>query len=177
MKPTVKKHKTMRGRISGYSACICGVEGSVMTTPALAVAQCEQTTTAAIARLARGGRVFAWRGHTIVILPTLEGWSYWIDTFSATDYLASRGPCAREDVEDDALNHLAQNVWTLDVTDDSAFLLGLPMNVQAELSGWIRFQRSYAKAKADGASDTEAHRIGCEASSAATSDEAKARTA
>jgi hypothetical protein len=163
MKPKIHKHKTMRGRISGYSATAYGVEGSVMATPAEAVTQCEQTMSDALARLARGGRILIWRGHTVVISPTLLGWEYWIDTSTRTD-MAQRGPAAREDVEDDALHHLAQNLWT-EREDDEAFVLGLPSRVQQELRGWIRFQRAYAAARAEGKSDTEAHRIGCEATS------------
>jgi hypothetical protein len=159
MKPTVKKLKTLKGRIVGYDASI----GEVTTegpTPREAAANCERAVLQALARLDRRATIGSWRGHVYVIAPTIDGWSYWLDTFSP-GYGVTIGKSDREDAEDGALSHLAQNVWTLDVSDDAAFVVGLPPKAKADITGWIRFQRSYAALKAEGKTDNEAHRLAC----------------
>ena len=158
MRASVQKCKNIRGRITGYRASIGPVE---VTAPieAQANAECEQSTLNALARLERGTHVIVWRGHTVVVAPTVDGWSYYLDTFSrdyGIRFQSARGP-TREDAEDNALHHLAQCLWTLDVENDNEFLIGLPKSVQGELRGWIAFQRSYAALRATGASDVEAH--------------------
>jgi hypothetical protein len=82
MKPHVHKVKTPRGRIAGHTASIGPVTGGQRETPALAIDACDKEALAALYRLDRGTRVFRWRGHTIVVSPTVNGWEYWIDTSS-----------------------------------------------------------------------------------------------
>jgi hypothetical protein len=99
-------------------------------------------------------------------MPTVNGWSYWIDTFSRDGYGVSLPSSrTREDAENDALHNLAQSVWTLDVKDDEAFLgvepsteeCGLPYVVRDLLRPWIRWQRDFARLRAEGLSDVDAH--------------------
>ncbi len=158
MKPTVKKLKTLKGRIVGYAASIgeVTVEGP---TPSEAATNCERAVLQALARLDRRATIGSWRGHTYVIAPTIDGWSYWLDTFSP-GYGVTIGKPDREDAEDGALTHLAQNIWESDV-DDEAFVVGLPPKAKTDIASWIRFQRSYAALKAEGKSDNEAHRLAC----------------
>lgn len=158
MKPIVTKCKSVRGRVVGHTATLGPVTSAQKPTPADASAQCEADTFAALRRLDRGTRVFRWREHMIVVSPTIHGWDYWIDTFSHTDYTISLSCATREDAEDAALGQLAQHLWTLDVTDDETFTEGLAVKVRAELKSWIKFQRGYARARASGMNDQEAHR-------------------
>jgi hypothetical protein len=158
MKPTVLKRKDSRGRITGYVAHIFSVDSPLCATAVEASAACERETLAALHRLDRGTRIFKWQGHTVVVAPTIEGWSYWIDTSTRTDFDSHvAGSATREDAENAALSHLAQNVWE-PVFDDVSFLATLPPSVASELAPWIRFQRSYATLRAAGKSDAEAHR-------------------
>lgn len=167
MKAKVTKRKNARGRIVGYTASLPYVKADG-TTPSDAVSACEDAATRALARLDRGTRVFFWRDCTIVVSPDVEGWRYWIWGFRE-DYFVNvtkghDGPHAeREDAEDAALGHLAQNLWNANV-DDTEFVKGLPVHVATTLGRWIRFQREYIKAEARGLSGHEAHRAACEAS-------------
>jgi hypothetical protein len=161
VKPTVRKVKDFRGRITGHKATLGPVKWSGRD-PKHAANQCEQAAMLALDRLDRGAYIGKWRGHLYVVSPTIDGWAYWIDTFSATDYVV---PCAagaaREWAIDSALQHLAQNVWELDCRDDAAFVDGLPLDAAAKIMAWIGFQRRYAAEKAAGKSDVEAHRLAC----------------
>jgi hypothetical protein len=154
MKPTVKKIKAMRGRIVGYSAHIGEVKAEG-ATPTEASEACDRAVALALARLDRGVEIGSWRGHTYIVFPTVEAWGYWIDTSSVRSYV---GVSEREEAQDAALHHLAQNLWGPEVNDES-FLVGLPLSVASELARWIRFQRSYAALRAEGKSDIEAHRL------------------
>ena len=166
MKPNVHKVKNVQGRMTGYKASVGAVNGGQHETPSLAVDACDKEILAALYRLDRGTRIFAWRGHTIVVSPTVNGWDYWIDTSTQGHGVASV-PCGdREAAEDYALHHLAQGLWTHDVANDETLLEGLPPSVQAELRPWIRFQRRYRDLRSQGLSDTDAHRQACEASRA-----------
>lgn len=165
MKPTIRKVKTIRGRIDGYKATFGPIESGAHPTPKEAALACEHETLLALVRLDRGARVLRWRGHTAVVMPTVNGWTYWIDTASRPDTIQVSTGETREDAENNALHHLAQNVWTLDVKDDEAFLSaepgteenGLPYGVRDLLRPWIHWQRDYARLRAEGLSDTEAH--------------------
>jgi hypothetical protein len=61
----------------------------------------------------------------------------------------------------------AQNVWSIDLPEsaDREFIAkaGVHANAEAaaELRRWIAWQRSYAKLKADGKTDAEAHQQAC----------------
>jgi hypothetical protein len=170
MKPdALSKRKDVRGRVTGHVATI-GPVSVIGSTPAKAAELCEAATRAALARLNRGSRIIVWRGHTVVVMPTIYGWDYWIDTYSHADIKNTTSGQDREDAESDALHHLAQHLWSPEV-DDEAFLstehaheTGLPYVVRDLMRPWIRFQRAYAKLRAEGASDVEAHRKACEAS-------------
>lgn len=160
MKPVLGKKKNVRGRITCHTATIGPFEGQG-ETPALAVEAVEGAVTNALARLDEGMSVRVWRGHVAMVAPSVYGWAYWIDT----------GTCKQETGSTDsaeamgrALHHLAQNVWEASVTDDRAFVEGLPGDVAKEIAGWIRFQRAYARIALEGKSDTETHRLACEAS-------------
>src|SRR5271166_813444 len=106
----VRKVKSKR-RIVGYVASIGPVDGGQRATSAEAKQACEKDMIFALERLDRGPRVFMWREHTIVVAPTLNGWAYWIDTFSCSAYTCHTNRVEREDAENDALHHLAQNLW------------------------------------------------------------------
>ena len=158
MKPSVGKLKNSRGRIVGYVASIGPVQTeSYAMTPTEASTACERETLAALERLDRGTRVFQWQGHTVVVAPTVHGWSYWFDTLSRTDLANHVGAPTREDAENAALHHLAQHVWE-PVFDDADFLATLPPSVARDISRWIHFQREYTRIRAEGKSDVEAHR-------------------
>ena len=162
MKPNLGKKKNIRGRIVCYTATIGPIEGQG-ETPALAIEACEGAVAGALARLEYGMSVRVWRGHTAIVAPCIGGWDYWIDTSNsgcrnfghAVDPSEAMGR---------ALHHLAQNVWEPSVTDDAAFVEGLPGDVAKEIAGWIRFQRAYVRIAAEGKSEAETHRLACEAS-------------
>jgi hypothetical protein len=174
MKPTIRKVKTVRGRLEGYKATFGPVESGTRKTPKEAALSCEHEALSALGRLDRGTRVLRWRGHTAVIMPTISGWSYWIDTASRSDIIQGTSSTDREGAENAALHHLAQNVWTPEVADDEAFLraepsadeCGLPYIVRDVLRPWFNFQRAYVALRKDGYSDVEAHRLAGEARSA-----------
>lgn len=169
MKPTIRKQKNVRGRVTGHVATIGPIESSVRPTPSEAATECESLTIDALARLDRGTYIGDWHGRRYVVSPTTSGWRYWHDGLSRVDtFVDVAGD--REDAIDSALHHLAQAAWTIDA-DDDAFCVGLPREVAKQIRTWIVFQRAYASAKKSGATDTEAHRIGCEESSRADADE------
>jgi len=157
MKPTLTKHKDPRGRVKGHVATIgpIAIEGP---TPSLAATKCSEEVLAALVRLDRGPRVLRWKGHVVIVAPMLDGWGYWFGGAAGSSsvglFQTVRGE--REDAEDHALHHLAQNLWSPEV-NDTTFLLGLPIKVQKELLDWIRWQRDYARLRAEGKTDQEAH--------------------
>ena len=58
--------------------------------------------------------------------------------------------------------HAAQMAWSHSVSDDAVFVEASGLAERAgELRSWITFQRSYAEAKANGATDADAHAIAC----------------
>ena len=161
-KPTIAKVKNMRGRIEGYRATIGPVE-AIRATPKEAAEACELAARQALARLARGTIVCTWQGHAMAITPTVDGWSYWIDTMSAPDVRIAC-PTSHDELAayEAALSHLAQGAWEPDA-DDRAFVEWIPSaRVRGRIAEWIGFQREYTKARAAGAGDVEAHRLGCE---------------
>lgn len=98
MKPTVRKVKDIRGRrVVGHKAKFGPVE-CMRPTPKEAALTCEHETLSALARLDRGARVLRWRGHVAVVAPTLEGWSYWVDTLSNPYFMTT----PKQDREDAA---------------------------------------------------------------------------
>jgi hypothetical protein len=139
----------------GYSANI-GEVSAGGASPSEATEACERAVMAALERLDCGPVLSSWRGHTYVVFPTTGGWGYWVDTSSCRNYVGGD----RESAKHSALHHLAQNLWTADVSD-SDFVFTLPPSVASEISRWIRFQRSYAALRAEGKSDVEAHRLAC----------------
>src|SRR5262245_38388223 len=168
MKPTIKKVKDIRGRkILGYRAVFGPVESERHATPAAAIAECEQLTREALARLQQGATIATWRGHRLVITPSVyaPGWSYWIDTFS---HGFTNGANYADNIEayNAAVYHLAQGDWTLDA-DDHEILAAIPDKAKrADLASWIAFQRTYAQIKAAGeiTADADIHRAACESS-------------
>lgn len=159
MKPTLKKRKNVRGRIVGHGAMFAGIIGEG-PTPKEAIESCEVRVRAALERLKRGTLVGTWRGHAYVISPTQEGWQYWIDTHSRTDYAVGMpSDKNRDEAQDAAMFALAQGLWTLEVENDVTFVDGLSYPIRTELLSWIAWQRRYAAAKVTGKSDTEAHAI------------------
>jgi len=162
MKPTITKLKNARGRITGYRAAIGPIEADGKT-PAEATEACERATLDTLSRLerCRSVRALTWQGRTFVVAPTLDGWSYWLDTFSQ-GYSNMLPPSSFEDASDRAMHHLAQHVWNHDVEDDAAFVASLPSGIRSDLTGWIRFQRAYKIREAEGRNDNETHRLACE---------------
>lgn len=158
MKPTITKVKNLRGRITGYRAAIGPVEREGKTAKEAAQA-CEQAALEALGRLDNGSEIKRWRDRVYIVIPTTEGWKYWMDGF-CSDYFV--GPYQRhEDANGAALHHLAQNLWDHD-QDDATFGEGLPPKVRADVEQWIRFQRAYKLHKAAGRTDNECHRLACE---------------
>jgi hypothetical protein len=157
MKPTIQKPKNIRGRITGYSARIGEVEAQGETL-AEATEKCEREVSNALSRLDRGGLIATWQGHTYGVFPTINGWEYWLDTFSHIDYRQGHDG-TREDVQDRALHHLAQNVWSLAVPIDDEFIVGLPKAVATEILAWCRWQRRFAALRDEGKTLEECHRL------------------
>ncbi len=157
MKPKVYKHKDARGRIVGYGAELGAIVGKG-ATPALAVAECDQLTIAAIKRLDRGTAIGKWREHTYVVSPHVNGWEYWIDTFSQLGYSVSGSWDQREDCVDAALHHLAQNLWSRD-TDDTAMIASLPVGPAKDMKGWIAWQRQMIAFEGQGYTQDQARQM------------------
>ena len=157
MKPVITVRK-MLGRV-GYAAELHGlyVEAASKREAREAWATAAQ---AALVRLDRGAYIGRWRGHLYVVSPDAGGWRYWFDMFSTTDVFGTELG-TREDAQDRALHHLAQCLWTPEVDDDEAFVANLPPKVQRDLIGWMSWQRRYARAKANGLNDAQAHEEAC----------------
>jgi hypothetical protein len=155
MKPTIEKVKNMRGRVTGYRAKLGEVvaEGK---TAAEAFEACEKKVLLALERLDRGAIVRTWRGHSYTVAPTIVGWEYMLDTF--TGYYGVNVNGSREDAEDAALHHLAQQLWTTE-DDDETFVRILPSKVAREILRWCAWQRRFATLKAEGKTDNEAHQL------------------
>ena len=156
MNITIHKQKSARGRITGYSAHndVMHAEGN---TPAEAKANLDKDVINCLGRLARGPIMNRWNNHNWIVWPTIEGWAYWIDTFSIGYYIA--GIESKERAVESAMHHLAQSIWELSCADDDEFLRGLPDKSSADLKHWIKWQRSYAALKAQGKTDNEAHQM------------------
>lgn len=143
MKPTIHKRKDVRGRKAlGYTGVIGAIAGPEAPTPAAAAELAETTVLAAIGRLAAGPKIDTWCGHTYAVYPTVDGWAYWIDTFSNGYGVSASGD--RFQVELSAIAHLAQNVWTAEY-DDHVLLQDVPPAVRPGLASWIAFQRCYIR--------------------------------
>lgn len=153
--------KVKQGRhIVGYCASIGPIDGHGKT-PAEAKEACAIGVSGALARLERGALIGRWHGHLYAVSPTTNGWSYWIDTFSSTDYSVEING-DRERAIDAALTHLGQHAWNLTIEDDAAFFRDLPRDVTSELLRWAAWQRRYSTAKVNGLTDHEAHRAASE---------------
>jgi len=171
MKPTTRKHKDIRGRkVRGYSAAFGPIETSDMhQTPADAIATCERSVLGALARLDDGAKILEWRQHLIVIIPTVVGWAYWIDTFSRK-YFNGSGAGDFDTCERSALLHIGQALWNHE-TDDQEYLSSVTRpDVRSELAGWIGFQRCYRQIQTAGeiTDKGQIHQAACEMSYAYT---------
>jgi len=154
LKPTIKKLKNLRGKITGYRARY-GVQQAEGETAKAAALNVETAVLNALMRLDRGTHIGVWRGHTYVIAPDGDGWRYWIDTFSRTDYWCMTNG-TRDEVQDIAMRGLAQTTWTREVEDDVAFVEGLSYPVRRELVTYFNWQRAYAVARDKGETDESA---------------------
>lgn len=160
MQIVARKLKNARGRITGYEAGF-GPIVAQGATPQEAQENCERAVRSALDRLERGADVARWRDRVWAVFPTVEGWSYWIETGCDGRGQPARVGATREDATDQALHHLAQNLWEHSA-DDATFTQGLPSAVAAQLSDWIGFQRLYVAHRSNGKTDVEAHRLACE---------------
>lgn len=165
MKPTIRKHKDIRGRrIVGYTALFGPIESrrhadtDTERGQDQAVAECEQLVRDALERLDRGAHIGQWRGHTYVVSPDAHGWRLWCDVFSRTDYYTAQAG-TRDEAIDSILSHLAANIWTVDVEDDTAFVDGLPYPVRTELIGRFKWYREMKRLMDNGYTDQEARDI------------------
>jgi hypothetical protein len=157
MKPTIGKWKDSKHRIVEYSGAIGPIKANGKT-PNEASAACETAVLDALKRLELGTTIGQWSGHTWIVFPTIDGYNYWLDTFSGPHYSVS-SPGSREHAIDKALFHLAQSVWTHAVPDDTAFVDGLPYGIRAELGAYFAWQREYRRLADRGYSDTDARAI------------------
>lgn len=157
MKPTVKKLKNVRGRIIGYTATIGPIEETATTGPDASV-KCESAVSEALERLSRGTYIGSAWGRTYVVAPTPQGWAYWLDTFSRSDYFCAGAWPSRKDAIDAALYHSGQGAWSPEL-DDVAFLATADYHVRRRLARWIGFQRAYDACPTD---TPDKHRWACE---------------
>ena len=154
MKTEITKTHNLRGRITGYMASNDYIHAAGKT-PKEAKQALDKISEECLSNLIKGVRFNRFQNHVLSVFPTVSGWSYWIDTFNPDYYI---GPYSTmEEAENRAFYHLAQNLWSLNITNDSNFLSCLPEIVKNELHGWIKWQRSYAMLKSQGLSDNDAH--------------------
>lgn len=157
MKPTIGKYKNAKGKITAYHASI----GPLQTqgdTPGEAADRCTVAVVDALRRLELGTTIGSWQGHMYVIAPSINGFSYWIDTFSRPDYFTDTNG-SREFAADHALLHLAQTLWSCEVPDDRAYVASLPAGIQSELLGYFHWQREYRRLSTKGYNDTDTRAI------------------
>lgn len=103
-------------------------------------------------------------GLIIVVAATSNGWTHTIVDPSDMHHGKERhcncmyGQGEYTDALISARNHAAQWAWNPSVADDAAFVAnaGLTEAKASELTSWIAWQRRYAAAKAQGASDNDA---------------------
>jgi len=174
LKPEIRKRKTARGKIVGYSATIGPIEVSIgdttlrstscnpsavsepQGTPQTAGRACQVAVRDALDRLNQGARAGSISGQHYLVFPDVYGWSYWIGDCFHHDY------STREAAIDRAIHHLAQNLWNHE-TDDQAFLQDLPVTLRHELASWIGFQRAYIRERNAGTiPESACHRAACE---------------
>lgn len=143
IKPRIVKLRDVRGRRSvGYSAELSGVTANGPTAKDATTAL-EVLIVQNLERLTEGPIFGTWNGHAYAVVPAVDGWLYWIDTFSAS-YQGSIQRSTRAETVLSAIHHLAQNTWTAD-TDDPSFLTMIPIAIRSDLAGWIGFQRAYIR--------------------------------
>ena len=165
MKPTIRKHKHVRGKVLGYSAQLGPIESNTQPDKPRAIAECESFTLAALDRLGKGPTIARWQGHVLIVYPTPAGWAYWLDTFSngyGNDVSLGADPIV---AYNRAVYHLAQTVWDHQA-DDHALIGAVPdVAARAELAGWIAFQRTYQQIKTAGeiTEENQIHRAACDA--------------
>lgn len=163
MKPVISKLKDPRNhrRIVGYRARISQLAADG-TTPREATEACERTVFRVLANADAGILIHRAFGRVLVIAPSRYNpttWEYWLSEF-APEYRVSGFSTANEAL-DHAYSHTAQIAWNHDA-DDDAMLRELPESRRADFRSWVRFQRAYARAKANGATDVEAHQLALE---------------
>ncbi len=167
LKPAIRKIRDIRGkRIIGYEASLgpmCSDRHSA--SPALATQDLEDRLLNTLKRVDRGASVRTWNGHVFVIVPTLHGYAYWLDTFGRLSF--NDGGPDEEKAIASAFHHLTQSVWTADV-DDYTFLQSIPdRSVRSELASWIAFQRCFIRVRNAGelTENGQQHQAACEMSS------------
>lgn len=103
-------------------------------------------------------------GLIIVVAATANGWTHTIVDPADMHHGKERhcncmyGQGEFTDALNSARNHAAQWAWNTNVADDAAFvaMAGLTEPKARELASWIAWQRRYAAAKANGATDNDA---------------------
>jgi hypothetical protein len=158
MKPDTRKIKTARGRIAGYAASFGPIATAKHDTAIDASRACETETRNALDRLAQGTTIYRWQEHTYVVSPTVDGWQYWLDTFSSTYTCVCTARETRAECADSALAHLAANAWTY-AADDDAFLSTLPERFHADLRKRFAYCREYKRLIDAGHTDQSARQV------------------
>ena len=107
------------------------------------------------------------RGYAVLVARSPQGWDY-RTIYSPQDGIAEGRVWlgsnyeTEEDATRSALNHLAQMGWAPgDGTNAPEFVKDKA--ARGEFSRWAEFQTRYARAKAAGLNDNEAHHYGCDA--------------
>ena len=106
-----------------------------------------------------------WHGLIVVVAATPGGYSTAV--FNPADLAHGKQRACTSimpqgeytDALESARSHAAQWAWRVSETDDTGFVArsGLSKCKAIELADWIQWQRRYATAKANGATDCEAH--------------------
>jgi hypothetical protein len=143
-------------RITGWAAQLGTVIGRGETR-AEALADLEREVVGLTQRVDRGMTRGEWHGYAWQVVPRVTAWAYeWCD---GGRWVYPVGPYeTREDAEEAVLHHLAQLAWA-PVMDDETYTDGLPLGIRGDVRHWIRWQRSYASLRAEGKTETEAHRM------------------
>jgi hypothetical protein len=112
--------------------------------------------------------VAEWRfGLLLIVSASPNGWQHQIIDPTEMQHgkqvhaTCLHGQIAYTDALLAARSHAAQNAWNADVADDAAFVeqASLNANKASELARWIKFQRGYIAAKAQGYNNAQAFNV------------------
>ena len=159
MKTAITPIVNNRGKRTSRRMATIGPLSADGSSAAIALSTLDDLLMDTLDRLDAGhvsGRLY---GHTWIVIPTITGWTYYVDDVTSQCVHMLIG--SRETAIRSAISHLAQTAWTAEY-DDQTFVDGLPADCRSDLASWIGFQRAYIRERTAGTPDHLIHAAACQ---------------